>query len=155
MLGFCLCLAGFLVASALGCRDHGLASGFVDAGAGGAGDGGAGVAGGGEPGGGGAGGASAAGDKTCAELDEEYHDALPSAQACDVGGVGQCQTQVILSLSCGCRTFVNDSTVLDAMYARWKAAGCTPAQMNCPTGCPGPSATCRGNDAGAGTCVSS
>ena len=91
----------------------------------------------------------------CRQLAYQYDVAIASAMACDVGGTGQCQTHVVLSLSCGCQTFVNDSTEVDVLHGRWQAMGCVANQMDCPTGCPPTSgAICTANDAGAGKCRS-
>jgi hypothetical protein len=43
----------------------------------------------------------------------------------------QCTHLVLSSLSCGCQTWVNDTTEIDAIKAQWDTAGCT-GGIACP-----------------------
>ena len=93
--------------------------------------------------------------ETCGEIASEYANTISSALGCDLGAAGQCEKQVVLSLTCGCQTIVNDSAALDALYARWRNMGCVfGAPIGCPTGCPEISgATCAAKEGGTGVCV--
>jgi hypothetical protein len=92
------------------------------------------------------------GPASCSEIASEYANALPAALGCHVGGVDQCMKEVPLSLECGCLTFVNDSTALDALQGWWQSMGCK-SGPGCPTGCPGYSgATCSASEGGISAC---
>ena len=59
-----------------------------------------------------------------------------------------CIHLVTASLTCGCQTWVNDTTEIDKIQAQWTAAGCT--AMVCPILCPNPGtrSVCLPNDSG-------
>jgi len=62
----------------------------------------------------------------------------------------QCINLVLSSLSCGCQTWVKNTTELDAIHAQWDAAGCT-GGIACPAiACvnPGTRANCIPMDSG-------
>jgi hypothetical protein len=102
------------------------------------------------------------GNPSCDALTTDYTTALGQAKLCTPGAPDQCQQMVDSSLSCpGCQTYVNDTTMLDAIDAQWAAAGCDKMHFVCPAiACvvPGP-ASCVPSGAGpgpvAGTCVGS
>ena len=95
----------------------------------------------------------------CTTLATDYSGALTEAKACTPGAGGQCKQEVDSSLSCpGCKTYVNDTTMLDAIDAQWTAAGCDKMHFICPAiACvvPGPG-TCQASAPAAttGTCSS-
>lgn len=77
---------------------------------------------------------------SCADLPTLHTAALATARSCDPsGGSAQCQSSVRLDLLCGCMTYVNDATTVNALYAEWQAQDCPatpPYQMSgCVTGC--------------------
>jgi hypothetical protein len=62
------------------------------------------------------GGASDVGTATCADLVDQYSQALTPARSCTTGATGQCQTAVSSSLSpcfSGCMIYVDDASTLN------------------------------------------
>jgi len=113
------------------------------AGHGGAGHGG-GTGGGGRGGGGGGAGTVGQGgaggnEQTCNQFQVAYSAAYLRARTCHANlSVAQCTHLVVISLSCGCQGWVNDTTELDQIHAQFTAAGCT--SKVCPIACPAPGA---------------
>lgn len=121
------------------------------------GQGGTGARGGGSGKGGGSGGtAGTGGGATCAQLQNDYDTALAQARSCSPGANNQCQQNAPSSLACGCETFVNDTSTLDAIRSRWNQANCQ-NQTVCPAAaCLQPrSSSCRPADGGGSACVDS
>jgi hypothetical protein len=72
-------------------------------------------------------------DGTCTGFDSQYTTALVRARSCNSLVKGQCGVTASTSLSCaGCKTWVNSSVELDAIRARWSAAGCAKCLKACP-----------------------
>ena len=97
------------------------------------------------------------GGVSCKDLENQYTDALPAAQRCDVNTSGQCQQLVSSSLSpcLTCTTYVNDATALTAITTSWEQAGCNSSVgIICPAiACIQPNAgVCTAVDGGSGTC---
>jgi hypothetical protein len=67
------------------------------------------------------------GQSVCDTLVMAYQAAVRAAQSCAIGGTGQCQQVVPLTLSvCGsCPTYVNDPTNVNAIQQAWQAANCS------------------------------
>jgi hypothetical protein len=84
-------------------------------------------------------GVGGAGGQTCADLAMGYSKAMLQARMCNTGLTSvQCAQLVSTALSCGCPTYVNDSTELERINALWTAARCPPAKI-CPAiACPNP-----------------
>ena len=73
------------------------------------------------------------GGESCGQLESDYGVALTDAKACTPGAANQCQEPVNSSLSCpGCKQYVNDSTMLEAIAAAWDAANCGATPHACP-----------------------
>jgi hypothetical protein len=121
--------------------------------------------------GGGKGQGGQGGAASCDALATDYSNAMTAAKKCTPGAAGQCQQMVDSALSAcagGCKTYVNDATMLSSIEDEWNAAGCAsmphgacPA-IACvvpgPSTCTGTSSTPGGPGAGAdpsGTCTSS
>jgi len=110
-------------------------------------------------GGGGTGGAAGQGGRggtgggaaSCTQLSTDYGAAILRARKCSsILTVLQCTHLVLSSLTCGCQTWVNDTTELDAIQAQWNAAGCT-GGIVCPAiACinPGTRANCVAANSG-------
>jgi hypothetical protein len=61
----------------------------------------------------------------CAALMAEYEQALVQAASCTVGKDQACAVKVATTLRCAsCETWVADSRAVDAVHARFVAAGC-------------------------------
>src|SRR5215831_18941160 len=102
-------------------------AGGAAAGAGGTGGNATGIGGKGSGGANGTGGQGGA--ASCDTLASEYTTELTAAKSCSPGAANQCQQLVDTSLPCaGCKTYVNDTTNLDAIASQWKAAGCASMQ---------------------------
>ncbi len=85
---------------------------------------------------------------TCQTLESDYSSALLKARACNVNIKLQCQMKVTSGLKCpGCVTFVNTTTELDDIRAKWMDAGCASCRRLCPAiACSPPtSGVCRPN----------
>jgi hypothetical protein len=73
------------------------------------------------------------GSPSCDTIATEYSTALGQAKVCTPGAAGQCQQMVDSSISCpGCKTYVNDTTMLNTIEAEWTAAGCASMHFVCP-----------------------
>jgi hypothetical protein len=98
---------------------------------------------------------------SCADLENQYGDALPAAKTCDVNASGQCQQLVSSSLSpclVNCMTYVNDPSTLNTIKASWEQAGCNSVVgIICPAiACLQPTNNmCVVGDSGSGVCSSS
>ena len=76
---------------------------------------------------------------SCTNLPTLYATALENARTCDPGSAAPCRTLVRLDLLCGCQTYVDDPTAVNALFAEWQAKACAttpPFQtMTCVDGC--------------------
>jgi hypothetical protein len=71
--------------------------------------------------------------RSCSQLENDYSDALVTSKSCTLGATDQCKQLVDSSISCpGCKVYVNDTTDLDAIKARWTDAGCAQMRSPCP-----------------------
>ncbi len=96
-----------------------------------------GTGGGGTGGGKGTGGS---GGETCAQLATDYSNAVTAAKKCTLDAANQCQQLVAGSLGgCGCDTYVNDATMINAIKTEWTSQGCATGPT-CNIACvvPGP-----------------
>ncbi|HLK88322.1 MAG TPA: hypothetical protein VKZ18_00430 [Polyangia bacterium] len=97
------------------------------------------------------------GISACGALSSEYAAVLIGAKSCTAGASGQCAQLVPSRLGpCGgCSDYVNDSSVLSAIQAKWEAAGCGDVAVDCPLiTCPTQTASlCVPGDAGGAVCV--
>ncbi|HEY6478098.1 MAG TPA: hypothetical protein VI456_16085 [Polyangia bacterium] len=104
--------------------------------------------------GGGKGQGGQAGAASCDALAADYSNALTAAKGCTPGAASQCQQLVDTSLSCpGCKTYVNDVTMLNAIDDEWTAAGCASMPHGvCPAiACIAPGqGVCTSNPTGSG-----
>jgi hypothetical protein len=83
----------------------------------------------------------AGGQSLCSALVTEYQAAVQAERSCAIGGTGQCDQQVVATLSvCGsCPVAVNDATKPNAIRTAWESAGCAmlnPAPPCALIGCP-------------------
>jgi len=129
--------SGGSAAGAGGSGTGGDATGSGGSGTGGKGTGGKGAGGTTGTGGKGSGGATGTGGQggaaSCDMLATVYTTELTAAKSCSPGAANQCQQLVDSSLPCpGCKTYVNDTTNLDAIASQWTAAGCASMQHICP-----------------------
>ncbi len=117
--------AGGSVAGAGGSGTGGNATGTGGKGTGGKGAGGTTGTGGGKGGQG--------GGTSCDTLANDYASALTAAKKCTPGATNQCQQTVESSIACpGCKTYVNDVTMLTPIETEWSAAGCAAMSRVCP-----------------------
>ncbi len=81
--------------------------------------------------------------KDCASVESSYALALAASKACDPAiNMPQCLHKVEDHVGCGCMTFVNDRSKLDALTADWKNLGCTAACPPIPCASLPPSGAC-------------
>jgi hypothetical protein len=62
--------------------------------------------------------------RSCAELENDYQQALSAAFACTPGAPNQCQQAVPVSFCAGCNLYLNDATSLNAIRAQILNQGC-------------------------------
>jgi hypothetical protein len=62
--------------------------------------------------------------KTCAQLEDDYSQALGAAFACTPGAPNQCQQAVPVSFCAGCDLYVNDASSVNAIRAQLTNQGC-------------------------------
>ena len=67
---------------------------------------------------------SPASGRTCAQLEDDYHQALGAAYACTPGAPNQCQQAIPAFFCAGCLIYVNDASSLNAVSAQLSSQGC-------------------------------
>jgi hypothetical protein len=73
------------------------------------------------------------GGESCDALETDYDNALAAAKKCMLGATDQCQQLVSSSLSCsGCKQYVNDATMLNAIQTEWASQKCDSVPHVCP-----------------------
>lgn len=69
---------------------------------------------------------------TCDSLEKEYAAAFQRALVCDQLVKGACQQKAQRIIGCPCEGWVNTTTELDAIRAKYQAAGCGTCRHACP-----------------------
>jgi hypothetical protein len=67
---------------------------------------------------------SPASGKSCAQLEDDYQQALSVAYECTPGAPNQCQEAIPAFFCAGCNSYVNDASSLGPIYTQLMNQGC-------------------------------